>query len=396
MSRKKTRTSSSHHRPKERTKDGSNSQQQSIGLMESTWIILALIVVALAVGGAFLVNHWVKKGGENINTLSAENKHAESNVNNVSQKSIKIEVETMESIKAIFDREEPLHKKRQFHSNTLAYVTPWNSLGYDMAKKYSNKFTYVSPVWHQVRESVSGQYIVTGIQDIDQGWMKEVRKGNGFTTTKVTPRFVIEGLNYQPFYQLATGRAELSNFLGEIIKVCRTYEYDGIVLEVWPIYSRYIDRSVLRIFVRKVAEGLKKANLEMILVIPPMRYNSEHMPVSPFDKQDFVVLKDSISFFSLMTYDFSLRPGPNAPIDWVREAIKILVKDSPVADRNKILVGLNFYGYDFSSNTEPIVGSRLSEIIHNDMFTPACNWHEGFQEMEIRYRDPSEIHEICP
>ena len=43
-------------------------------------------------------------------------------------------------------------------------------------------------------------------------------------------------------------------------------------------------------------------------------------------------------------------PGANSPIDWVEENIVSLVPDlSP--ERAKILLGLNFYGYDFTSST---------------------------------------------
>jgi chitinase domain-containing protein 1 len=39
---------------------------------------------------------------------------------------------------------------KHFQGETLGYVTPWNSKGYDMAKLFSRKFTYISPVWLQV------------------------------------------------------------------------------------------------------------------------------------------------------------------------------------------------------------------------------------------------------
>ncbi|KNC81045.1 hypothetical protein SARC_06606, partial [Sphaeroforma arctica JP610] len=67
----------------------------------------------------------------------------------------------------------------------------------------------------------SGQYRVFGSQDVDKQWISEVRKGNGFTNTRIVPRFIIEGLNYQPFQQLASGEKELKRFVAEIVKTCR-------------------------------------------------------------------------------------------------------------------------------------------------------------------------------
>ena len=50
-----------------------------------------------------------------------------------------------------------------------------------------------------------------------------------------------------------------------------------------------------------------------------------------------------------MTYDYSSpqRPGPNSPIDWVRKCVETL--DPQSYHRSQILLGLNFYGYDYTS-----------------------------------------------
>lgn len=40
---------------------------------------------------------------------------------------------------------------RHFPNLVLAYVTPWNSKGYDMAKRFTSKFTHISPVWYELK-----------------------------------------------------------------------------------------------------------------------------------------------------------------------------------------------------------------------------------------------------
>lgn len=37
-----------------------------------------------------------------------------------------------------------------FDNAVLGYVTPWNGLGYDMAKEHANRFTLIAPVWYQI------------------------------------------------------------------------------------------------------------------------------------------------------------------------------------------------------------------------------------------------------
>ena len=60
---------------------------------------------------------------------------------------------------------------------SLGYVTPWNSHGYDVAKKFK-KFNVISPVWLQIKRKPRGKYIVEGCHDIDQGWVNDVRSLN--------------------------------------------------------------------------------------------------------------------------------------------------------------------------------------------------------------------------
>lgn len=53
------------------------------------------------------------------------------------------------------------------------------------------------------------------------------------------------------------------------------------------------------------------------------------------------------------------RPGPNAPLSWVRACVQVL--DPKSKWRSKILLGLNLYGMDYSASRdarEPITGAR--------------------------------------
>lgn len=53
------------------------------------------------------------------------------------------------------------------------------------------------------------------------------------------------------------------------------------------------------------------------------------------------------------------RPGPNAPLSWVRACVQVL--DPKARWRSKILLGLNFYGSEYSASRggrEPIIGTR--------------------------------------
>lgn len=72
-----------------------------------------------------------------------------------------------------------------------------------MAKLFGPKFDVISPVWLQVRRIGDGQYEVQGTHDIDQGWVKDVRKAtkhkNKGTTISNMPRkslLIVKQTNY--------------------------------------------------------------------------------------------------------------------------------------------------------------------------------------------------------
>ncbi|MBW00383.1 Chitinase domain-containing protein 1, partial [Eschrichtius robustus] len=66
--------------------------------------------------------------------------------------------------------------KRHFAGDILGYVTPWNRHGYDVAKIFGGKFTHIAPVWLQLKRHGREMFEVTGLDDVDQGWMRAVRK----------------------------------------------------------------------------------------------------------------------------------------------------------------------------------------------------------------------------
>lgn len=60
-----------------------------------------------------------------------------------------------------------------------------------------------------------------------------------------------------------------------------------------------------------------------------------------------------------LAHPLPCRPGPNAPLSWVRACIQVL--DPKSKWRSKILLGLNFYGMDYATSKdarEPVVGAR--------------------------------------
>lgn len=249
---------------------------------------------------------------------------------------------------------------KRFKGKVLGYVTPWNGLGYDVAKIFAPKFTHISPVWLQIKRKSNLKYVITGTHDIDSNWLQDVRKNN--SDIKIDVRVLFDSWTVQDYTSLFIEKKEQIALSNTLVEQCKNSKFDGVVLEVLAQIGGSLRSDILLDFVKLVAKTLSDAKLELILVIPPVRGIKQEM----FTQEHFNELSEAVTAFSLMTYDFSnpQRPGPNSPINWIKLCVESLVPDPNDKRRGKILLGLNFYGNDYTvSGGGPILGHDFIKLL---------------------------------
>uniref|UniRef100_A0A4W4GXN2 Chitinase domain-containing protein 1 n=1 Tax=Electrophorus electricus TaxID=8005 RepID=A0A4W4GXN2_ELEEL len=254
---------------------------------------------------------------------------------------------------------------RHFQGAVLGYITPWNSHGYDIAKLFGPKLTSVSPVWLQLRRRGPESFHITGLHDNDSGWVKAVRKAN--RKNKIIPRLLFDGWSYQDFMSVLDSEDEIEEIGREIVEVAKAEGFDGYTLELWSQLG-----------------GNKRKSVCVIVTTQP----------GMFGQEDFEKLAPYVDAFSLMTYDYSGpgRQGPSSPLPWVRECVLQLAPQSQW--RHKILLGLNLYGLDFSSNggAEPLLGGRYIDLLKE--VKPKILWDEYAGENYFSYRRSNAVKHV--
>lgn len=270
---------------------------------------------------------------------------------------------------------------RNFKNSVLGYVTPWNNKGYDVAKIWAPKFNYISPVWLQIKRQSPNIYIISGLHDVDHAWMKSLRQKGSINDLKILPRIIFE--NWQPsdlkaFFMEPSSLTEQKALIEEIKKACKQWKFDGVVLEMLSQIGKYVDKSVK--FIQQFGLEMSEGDLSLILVYPPFR----GYPTDEFFIQAFNDIHPYVDAVSVMTYDFSnpQKPGPNAPLYWVRLCIeKLIDNDEMTSKRSKILLGINFYGNSYTANGGgPIVGTEYIELLKNAKNNQALSYNNNTAE----------------
>ncbi|KAJ3131433.1 Chitinase domain-containing protein 1, partial [Irineochytrium annulatum] len=163
-----------------------------------------------------------------------------------------------------YDKDTAHVKQTHDAARTLAYVTPWNNHGYDVAKMFRGKFTHLSPVWYSVKpddDSIAG-YSLHGAHDCDQGWIKEVTEPVKETGVKpkIVPRFQLSDFRREDVIALAE-EADLKiakAITNIIVRECRHQRFDGFVLE-------FLVAAHTPGFIRHLSKQARDSNLEFFL-----------------------------------------------------------------------------------------------------------------------------------
>jgi chitinase domain-containing protein 1 len=148
--------------------------------------------------------------------------------------------------------------QKQFRGETLGYVTPWNSRGYDWAKQFRSKFTYISPVWLQVREDPEHVPILTGTHDIDRQWVRDVKYGVGEDKGQegegpaIVPRVVYE--------RNRLSSEDVPVIIDKMLALTAEHDFDGMVFEI-PVTEGTVE------MLKQMGRAFRAADKLLILVL---------------------------------------------------------------------------------------------------------------------------------
>eukprot|EP00760_Papus_ankaliazontas_P017012 PhM_4_TR169/c0_g1_i1/m.53445/K17525/CHID1; chitinase domain-containing protein 1 len=312
----------------------------------------------------------------------------------------------------------------------LGYVTPWNPIGYELAVEFADRFTHISPVWFDIMAQRPQSVFLQGQQNLNKTWVERMKERNPLL--KLVPRFKIElaaeptgtGITLQEL--LSPASALHDGVLDAIARVVEreSQHIDGVVLE-WGFLALTDThmRPHLVKFTRALSERINSNKKELILVVPShvekRKKNNNNQQQQQQQLVSHVALMDfksngGVSRFSVMTYDHNTNPRPpggfNAPMEPFLRRVTAELKNKNKKKSNSInnnnngdfgwlLMGLNFYGYDYSAEEgmRAVVAREyqteilLSRKTKQPRKSLSWQWDEKAQEHVVRYTDKKKI-----
>jgi spore germination protein len=143
--------------------------------------------------------------------------------------------------------------------------------------------------------------------------------------------------------------AAQNRMLDEIVSTAQNVGFRDIHFDFE--FLRVEDREPYNQFLRKAAARLKEQGLLISTALAPKTRADQ--PGQWYEAHDFRAHGEIVDFVVLMTYEWGYSGGPPmavSPIGPVREVIEYALTEMPA---NKIMMGQNLYGYDWTLPYEP-------------------------------------------
>lgn len=143
---------------------------------------------------------------------------------------------------------------------------------------------------------------------------------------------------------ILTVQAVQNNLIDEIIRTATAGGFQDVHFDFEFIPQD--DREAYNTFLRKIAPQLAQAGLLLSTALAPKTSSTQQGLL--YEAHDYAVHGEVTDFSILMTYEWGYSAGPPLPVSPINEVERVLRYALTVMPAEKILMGQNLYGYDWT------------------------------------------------
>ena len=189
--------------------------------------------------------------------------------------------------------------------------------------------------------------------------------------------------NFHPLIAEPVRREKLVAKIVELMKSCEGCQ--GINLDFEGINPE--DRAAYTAFVRRVSEELHARGYLVTIDVPAKTHDdpSARWPGA----FDYVEIGKLCDYVMLMIYDENVPGGSPGPVGSVGWDDRVLAYAKTVIPKEKILMGIPFYGYDWAEDNSAFSFLHESVIDRIEKAGAEVQWDEESQTPWFSYTDPT-------
>ena len=253
--------------------------------------------------------------------------------------------------------------------DVLLYVEPRDPVAQSMIDEVRDRvdqLTYLAMFSYQVKRDGSLQEPM--IDDIPN-----IASSAGAANALVVSNLENYAFDADLAHEIFTNEAAQNQLFGNLIQIANEVGYKDIHFDFELL--RPEDRELYNDFLRKARDRFHAAGLQLSTAVAP---KASDVRTGIYGAHDYAVHGELVDFVALMTYEWGYtysEPQAVSPINAVRQVVEYAASVIP---RDKIMLGQNLYGYDWSA-PYPTQGGKAARAVSPQ------------QAIEIALRENAEI-----
>ena len=208
----------------------------------------------------------------------------------------------------------------------------------------------VSPFWYQANSAGDISLSGNGTAELTLPLIAAIRDTGGKVVPSISDAMPAGGMA-----AVLADDAQRAAHVAAIVELVATNGYDGIDID----YEQFAfadskdtwetTRPNWVAFVQQLAQALHTTGKLLTVSIPPI-YDTDRTADSGYWVYDYAAMGEVVDRIRIMGYDYSVgEPGPIAPYDWVKVAVKAAKR--AVDDDSRIVLGIGLYGRNWVVGT---------------------------------------------
>lgn len=219
----------------------------------------------------------------------------------------------------------------------------------------------------------------------------KVAKSGDIKTLALVHNLVQGGFDERRAHALLQSYNSRAKAVSDILAILEKQGYDGVNIDLENVNPK--DRDNLTAFMNELRTRLKPRGYLVTMSVPAK--TQDHRGQSWVGAFDYYALGKACDYIMLMTYDeHSLvsGAGPVASFPWVERVIKYAITQVP---RNKVLMGVPAYGYDWNLSTGRTVALSYTQAMNRaTRMRIDPSWDSEAKSPFFKYMENGASHEV--